>query len=478
MNGLRKKTMSALKWSFQTQALVQGLNFLTWIILARLLLPKDFGEFAIILIITRALHLIRNLALSEAIIKEDNLDKQLFSSIWIFHILLSFLFSAIGYILFLLISGNSSISIQPFFIVLMLGEFLVNGVSISPASLLEKKLDFSRLFKIEVVAVVFSSVIGISLAYKDAGVYSLAFKILSYTLIRSIWLVKLVSDFIEFSYSWEKVKSMFSFSLPLFGSQVLQFFGRNIDDIFIGSVMGSIPLGLYNRAYAIMLLPIGSITNTLSRVFFPAFSYMQDDVRNLSRQYLELIKIISMVTFPIMVGVFVLIDRIVYDVLGSQWQDMIPVVKVLSLLGMLQSVSSLNGTIFKILNKTRIQFVKNVLSTIAYTLTFGLSVFYLRSLTLISLVYFIVSLVIGLCVWVILGRYLHISIIDILKKIIAPLLLSILFGVSLFILDQLLTMNSIYSLSALITYYALFYFILIRFWNQKLWVRLKSMAKA
>ena len=141
---------------------------------------------------------------------------------------------------------------------------------------MNKKLDFKNIFIIDFFGMLASSVVGIAMAYMDFGYWSLVLKSITLTTVSTI----LVSFFCKWSplfvFKIKHITHLISFSLPLFATQVIKFFIRNIDDLAIGRQLGKQPLGLYNRSYMLMLLPLGFITNSISKVLFPAFSIIQD----------------------------------------------------------------------------------------------------------------------------------------------------------------------------------------------------------
>ena len=117
------------------------------------------------------------------------------------------------------------------------------------------------------------------------------------------------------------------------GGNSLNYWIRNADNLLIGKVLGTTELGLYTRAYTVMLLPLSQISGVLSRVMFPTLASIQGD-RARSRQiYLRAISAIALFTFPSMLGLLVVADDFVLVVFGSKWSEMIPVLRVLCIVG-------------------------------------------------------------------------------------------------------------------------------------------------
>jgi PST family polysaccharide transporter len=125
-----------------------------------------------------------------------------------------------------------------------------------------------------------------------------------------------------------------------------------------------------------MLLPVKNLSSVVSKVFFPAFSQRQDDLSVLADNYLKLIKYIAVLTFPMLFGLSLVSKEFVLLFLGEKWLSMIPVLSILSIVGALQSIVTLNGVIYYSLGKTKIAFRISLLVNFVLLVSFFVGVQY------------------------------------------------------------------------------------------------------
>ncbi len=137
---------------------------------------------------------------------------------------------------------------------------------------------------------------------------------------------------------------------------------RNIDTFMIGKLSGDANLGLYNKAYQIMLLPLKNVSNSFKRVMFPAMSEAQKDPERMHMLYLRSTRIVAFLSFPIMLGLWATAEPFIIGVYGMKWAGTVPLLQVLSLVGALQSLITFNGTGFYAMGRPQIPLVMNAVN--------------------------------------------------------------------------------------------------------------------
>jgi PST family polysaccharide transporter len=193
---------------------------------------------------------------------------------------------------------------------------------------------------------------GIVAAWKGMGYWSLV-------------LMQLASAFVSLAAVWiacpwrpgmpvrrSGVRSMLAFggNLTLFG--VVNYFSRNLDNVLIGSYWGPQLLGLYSRAYSLLLLPIGQFVAPVTNVAAPALSRLQDEPDRFCSFYLKAVKMTAYATMSLVVVMFVLSDEIVGLFLGTQWLEAVPIFRILAVAAIVQPVCSTAGWIYTALSQT------------------------------------------------------------------------------------------------------------------------------
>jgi O-antigen/teichoic acid export membrane protein len=361
---LEQKTIIGVKWSGISQIFRQGSQIITSIILARLLAPEDFGLLGMALVFTGLVAIFNDFGIGSAIVQKQNLDDKNISSIFWFSLLIGFfvLLIIIAAAPFIAIFFNQS-ALTPIISVMSL-SFIFISLSTVQNSLLLKNLKFKKLTFLEVFSTIFSGVLGISLAFLGYGVWSLVWQSVTATIVYTL-LVWITNDWKpKLYFDWKDIKSIIGFTGNLSGFNLLNYFSRNADKLLIGKFLGAIDLGYYILAYTIMLYPLSNISSVLSKVMFPTFSQIQHDNFKFRLFYLKLTKYIAFITFPLMLGLFAVANEFISTIYSEKWAPVIFLIKVLSIIGLGQSIGTTVGSIYLSKGKTDWMFRWGIFSSI------------------------------------------------------------------------------------------------------------------
>lgn len=356
MSTFRGRTIRGIGWSVISQIGQQAISFIIVIILARLLSPREFGLLAMIMVITSFASIFVEMGFSTALVQKQDIRHEHLSSVFWLNLGVGLVFTLAFVAAAPLLAGFYS---EPLLIPLTMfiaANFLLGSLTIVQKTMMTKALDFRRLAIVDIVAVAFSGVIAIVLAYAGAGVWSLAAQSVILSAITTLMLWKLGDWRPQFIFDWTAIKELLGFSSNYFGSTLLNYWVRNIDYLLIGRFIGPQPLGIYKNAYTIMLFPLNNISRVISRVMFPSLSLIQHDKAKVKSVYLLATRTIALVTFPITIGLFVVVEPFVLTLFGSQWSGMIPILRVFCLTGMLQSIATLTGNLYLSQGKAGLQF--------------------------------------------------------------------------------------------------------------------------
>jgi O-antigen/teichoic acid export membrane protein len=345
-NEIRGKTFRGLGWTGLSQSLQQGMQFAFTAVLARLLVPHDFGLIALITVFTGFAAVFVDVGFTAALIQRPDLeDRHKSTALWLNlggGLLLTAVMMAIA-------PAIASFYGEPRLLGLTLGlapTFVLSGLSIVQVAMLQREMDFRRLAFVENTTLIGANTLGVVLAVLGFGVWSLVALILASTGLRTgmVWLLS----------SWRPhgwvnrraISDLWGFSSRVAGFNAVNYWARNADNLLIGRFVGTNPLAYYNRAYNLMLLPVGIVANVTSRVMFPALSRMQDDHEHIRRVYVRAAGLIALVTFPAIVGLFVVARPFILTVYGNQWKAVIPILQILCVASLIQSVTRTTGWLF------------------------------------------------------------------------------------------------------------------------------------
>ena len=365
MSELRQRTINGVGWSALSLVGRQGLTFAIGIILARLLSPREFGLLAMITILTSFASIFAELGFSAALVQKQDVQPAHLSSVFWLNLGMGLLLTLVFIGSAPLIAGFYHEPILVPLTMLVSLNFLISSFNIVQNTLMTKSMDFRTLSKVEIAAAGISGVVAVLMAYIGYGVWSLAMQSVVATFVTAVVLWFLSGWRPSFTFSWSAIKDLLGFSGSLFGSKLLNYWVRNLDYLLIGRVLGTGPLGIYNRSYEIMLMPLNTVSRVLGRVMFPSFSIIQSDKNRVKRTYLQVIRAISLITFPMMLGLLVTAKPFVLTIFGPKWAGMIPILRIFCLVGMSQSIGTFNGNLYLSQGRADLQFkVGLVLHTI------------------------------------------------------------------------------------------------------------------
>lgn len=353
---IKSRAVSGIKWSSASQFGRQAAQLITTAIIARLLKPADFGLIGMATVVIGFIALFKDLGTSSALIQRKDVSEDLCSSIYWINATFGLLAMAVLYFLSPLIADfYNEQRIEPVLQLLSV-TFFISGLSILHQALLEKELAFEKLAKLEIIATVSGSVVGIVAALMGYGVWSLVFQTVAVTIVTTLllWLTSGWRPKILFNFG--EIRNVCSYSLNLTGFSIFNFFVRNADYLLIGKYLGAQDLGYYTLAYRIMLYPLQSVSAVIARVMFPVYSLIQADNSRFRDAYLKVATAIALVTFPMMFGLWVVADSFVVTVFGNQWEPVILLIKILIPVGMVQSIGTTVGAIYQAKGRTDLMF--------------------------------------------------------------------------------------------------------------------------
>ncbi len=346
MDEFREKTLQGVSWSVVAQVGKQAFQLIFTVLLARLLSPREFGLVGMVMVITGFARLFSDLGLGAALVQKQDIEEKHRSSVFWLNVgagsVLTLGFIAVAPLVAELYNEPLLVPVA-----MVLGvKFLIGGFSVVHRTLFRKRIDFKSLAVVQITSIGLAGAIGVGLAYTGFGVWSLVAKILVSS-IATVALLWILSPWVpRLMFSWEAIKELMGFSLNLLGEKSMNYWVRQVDDVLIGRVLGSNALGMYRYAYRIMLFPTRRISGVVSRVMFPSLSTIQEDTERVRRVFFRMTRTIALITFPMMLGLLAVSESFVLGVLGSQWSEMVPILRVFCIVGVMQSVGTLKGNLF------------------------------------------------------------------------------------------------------------------------------------
>lgn len=457
---IKDKVKNSLLWSFTDQFVTQFIFILFSIYLARILAPSVFGTVGLVTVFTNFAVFFIDMGFGTALIQKKETDKDYFSTVFWFNIAIGTFLYLLFFLTAPLISAFYNMPDLVLIIRVLCLTFIITSVTSVQSNILIKELNFKKKVVFNWIATILGYVVAFYLTYIDYGVWAIVWMYLTTAIVNSMlyWISSHWKP--DFVFHWQKIKELSGFGLNVLGDTTINYWSRNYDNFIIGKVLGSSDLGIYARAYSLMMLPLKNITSVFSRVLFPAFSKIQHDIPLIRIQYLKVIKYIAAITFPIMIAMAVLSKEFVLLFFGENWAKMIPILSMLSILGAFQSLVSLNGLLYNSLGKANIAFKVSIWVNLILIITFTVGVQY--GIFGLTLGYLIVGSLIAFPVYAIAIKLVDLTLLDVLiqiKSILFSVLIMalLMYGVTFLPLSTMVFFFIVKLFVGLIAYFSVLY---------------------
>lgn len=239
----------------------------------------------------------------------------------------------------------------------MSASFFIGSLGIVQRAKLMRNMQFDLLSVVELSSIFLGGIAAISFAHFGWSAHSIVIQYLVVAIVANgaLWMLSSWRPHMN-EFSWTSVKELFGFSSGLFGANTFSYLIRNSDNLIVGKFAGTGALGIYTRAYSTMLLPVHQIGRVMTRVMFPAFSKIQDNRQKIKSVYLRIVGTISMFMFPAMLGLCAVAPEFVRSIYGEKWIEVVPILRVLCLVGMVQSINTTVSWIYTSQGRTDLQF--------------------------------------------------------------------------------------------------------------------------
>jgi PST family polysaccharide transporter len=347
--GLRQTAAGGVFWGASTQGLRQLIQLAVTAILARYVLPEQFGLMGMASAAMASVAPFNEMGMGAALVQKRDLARGHVAAVFWAQMGASVAMgAAIALAAPLIAAFFKREELVPLLRVLSLNLPLGAAAS-APQSLLLRDLRFRSLALVETGVLAVAGTTAATLAVAGWGVWSLVAQSLIASLLTAAC-VLMLARFNPLSRAsvptFSQLRELSSFSGPLAGYQILNFVSRNIDDVLIGKFLGATALGYYSLAYRVMMYPLQKVSGTIERVFFPAFSTIQDDPARLSRAYVKAAQFIALITFPMMAVMMVAAPEITRVLFGPGWTQAVPLIAILSAAGLAGSIGTTVGNIY------------------------------------------------------------------------------------------------------------------------------------
>ena len=471
MSESKNKVITGLMWSFAERFGAQIVSFVVSIVLARLLLPKDYGTVTMVTVFINIANAFVTGGFGNSLIQKKGADDLDFSTVFFFNIF----FSVAVYLVIFSISPL----LESFYnqdglamVTRVLGlRLLLTGVNSIQRAYVARNMQFKKFFFATLGGTLLSAVVGIVLAYKGLGVWALIAQYLTNTTTDTVVLWLTVKWRPKFMFSFKRLKSLLSYGWKLLCSSLLSTVYAELNELVIGKYYSSADLAFYSKGKKFPALFVTNINSAVETVLFPSMSKIQDEHELLKAKTKASISYSTFLVLPIVFGLAAVSDNLIPVLLTDKWQESSVYLMIACLSYAFVPVGMANLQAIKAIGKSTTYLVLDIIKKIM-----GIS------LLVVSLKYGVYAIAIAEMVSNVFGfllniypnkKYLNYGFVEQLKDILPSLILSlIMFTVVysenylpvanklLLLIIQLVTGVTVYFLSALLSKNPQFIFII------------------
>jgi len=366
--GYSKDIVKGVSWLGGLKVVSRAIAFFKTAILARLLVPAQFGLFGIASLVLEFLEILTETGINTILIQEkDNTDSYV-DTAWVVSIIRGLVISIILILASPLIVHffNSPDSLKLLY--LMASVPIIRGF-INPAIVkLVKDLTFKKEFLFRFSIYLFDTLVAVSLAIITHSAASIIYGLIAGAILEVALSYLVVRPIPKIKFEGDKFKEVVNRGKWVTGAGIFDYFFYNLDDIVVGRILGTNLLGIYQVAYRISTLPITEVSDVFGKVTFPVYVKISNDRNRLKKAFLRTIASIALITLPFGILLLIFSQEVVLIVLGPNWLGAVGVLKVLAIFGVLKAVSN---AVFAVLLSLRKQ---KYITLITFIGILGLSV--------------------------------------------------------------------------------------------------------
>lgn len=391
---------SNARWSVVSQVGRSGLRTLGLVVLSRLLAPTDFGLIAMATVIINFGELARDMGTSAVLIQREELDDDTTCTVFWFNTVAGLGLGIAVFALAPLLAGFFAEPDLAPMLQLLAVVFPIGGLATAHQALLQRASRFRVIAGVELLAIVLGLLVAVPAAWLGAGAFSLVYQILAATLVSSACVWRASGWTPRLRWSSRRFRSMWTFSGPLFGFNILHVVSRSADDWMLGRFLGAGPLGVYSLAYRVMMVPIYNLGWIVDRALFPILSQRRREPGAAADLYRRSLTVTALLATPVAGGLWVAREPLMVGVFGEQWRDAAVVLAWLAPIGLIESLFSTTWTVMKSYGRTdllgRVGLLGAVLLPTAFLIglqwgLIGLAAGYLIGLVLLATPAFVIA---------------------------------------------------------------------------------------
>jgi len=344
------------------------------VVLARLLTPQDFGLIAMVTAVTGFVAMFKDMGLSMATVQRAEINHGQISTLFWINVALSLGIMLVTAALAPVIARLYGEPRLTRITLALAGGIIFGGLTVQHQALLRRQMRFGALAVIDIVSMSAGMLAGIIAALYGLRYWALVIMHIAQpiTLVVTVWITCTWRPGLPIRRSG--VRKMLAFGGYLTGFSFVNYFARNMDYILIGKFCEVGILGLYTKAYHLLMLPIAQIRNPLNMVAIPALSRLANTTERFRSYFEKLVSFVAILSMPLVVFLAVCAKELILLILGKQWIQAVPLFQILAITAFIQPTGQLWGAAVLSLGNSRKYFILGTINAIVVVVGFSVGI--------------------------------------------------------------------------------------------------------
>ena len=354
---LKEKTVFGMMWGAVGKVGTLTINFLSNLVLARLLMPQDYDCIGMLAIFLAVSNIFIQGGLGAALIQKKNPTKLDYSTVFYWNLVFAVIFYAILFVIAPFVARFYGIPILEPMLRVQSSVLVIQSFAIVQITQLQKQMNFRALALRNMAAALAGTLVAIPMALRGFGAWSLVASAIIAAIVNVLLLWKLSSWRPSWEFSFSSLKNLFSFGGLMLLSSLAETLYVNLQGLIIGKRFPAGNLGYYMQAKKLEEVPVTGLSSIVNDVTFPAFSALQDDPERLLEGVRKSTKSLSFLNFPMMIMLMIIAQPLITLLYGSKWETSVPYFQILCISGLIYTINTLNTNVIKSLGKGKIYFI-------------------------------------------------------------------------------------------------------------------------
>ena len=373
---LKRKSVRGGIVTIGSQGITVAVQLVSTVILARILTPEDYGTLAMVTAITAFAALFRDLGLSSAAIQKKGLTTAQQSNLFWLNVLAGTVLTAVIAACAPLVARfYGKPELLNVTLVLSL-SFIITSLGTQHGAMLVRRMQFGRSSGARISGALATLGVSVVCGLRGYAYWSLVWGTLAGAIVTTLMLFVLSPFSPGLPNRGSGVRELVGFGANVTAFNFVNYFSRNLDNILIGKFVGADALGVYGRAYQLLMFPIINLRAPIQAVAFPAMSQLQDDPEELRDYYLQTTELLAFLTMPIICWMAVVSDSLIYYTLGSNWMEAAGLFRWLAVAAFIQPVTSLSGSLLMSIGDSRRYLIIGCTVSLAVCVAFFVGIFW------------------------------------------------------------------------------------------------------